>query len=239
MTHYSQFHVNNIILSKPKKTETTYLCNCYYQEKKTPVEFSIDNVYVISNAKNAVNIKAAKVIYNMFSAISNQIIATVKDNRSSWFSTTMPDELIDDYYSHPIIYDEKYGDLVRLKLHNSLEIGEDFEYTLKKRCTLKLTLNGIRIFKQKFCPEWTLVQVMEDEEDILCDEIEEEEDLDIPYEEIRKEYIKTIDEMTCTLKEHLERIQMFKEELLKAGPKTVIGICDRMDEFLTKSDLEE
>jgi len=231
--------VNQILLSKPKKSDTTYFCNCYYQEKKSPLHITLDNVYIISTNKNTVYVKGAKVVYDMLSSISNKIITIVKDNRASWFTTSMPDELIDDYYSHPIIYDEKYGDLIRLKLGSSSPEG-GLNYPLKKRSNVKLTLMGIRIFKQKFTPEWSLDEVIEEEGDVIYDDMDEElEDIDIPYEDIRREYLRTIDDMIDSLSEHLKKTQVFKEDLEKADFKTMIGICDRIDEFLAKSGADE
>jgi len=239
MTQLQSFDVTKLHLSKPKKSENnTYVCQCYHIDKEHPAEIEIDNVYIISYAShNTVVVKAPKFVYDFFFAISNKIISIVKEKRSTWFSTSMPDDLVDEYYSHPIIYDEKHGDLLRLKV--SPCENDVLDLPLKKRCRMRVVLDCVRIHKQKFSPEWSIKEVVEDVVDFLDDDEEDDTEdvlLHIPYEDIRKDYIKSLDHLIISLSSHLDKAQSLKEELQKSSHKQLVGICERVDNMMSADE---
>ncbi len=233
--------MNKLHLSKPKKSEnSTFVCPSYYNSKEQAFDVELENVYVISLSTNTIVIKAPKFVYDFFSSVSNKIISTVKDKRTAWFSTSMPDELIDEYYSHPIIYDEKYGDLLRLK--TCPHVFDLSKVSLKKRCDIILTLDGIRIHKQKFFPEWKINNICEDDDHSIVDDDNDEDIEDIkaaiPYESIRTEYLKSLSDLIESLQAHLHIAEGLKDEISKSSDKQLIGLCERVDDMMCPDDQE-
>lgn len=215
---------DKIILSKPKKSEaSTYVCNVYNQEKKNPAIIDISTTYLLSkNDKNYLTLKTTDASsYNLLFDIANHIIEIVKSNFVSWFNTQMPEDLVDEYFCSPLTYDKKYGDIIKLKIVNGMEhISE-----LKKRCTIRLIMNQVRIYKQKFIIEWSIDKVdyesSSDTESVNSDD----EDITIPIEEIKTEYIGR-------LVSKLDSLNTLLALLKTADSKEVVKICEMVNEQL-------
>lgn len=209
-------HIN---ITKPKRRENgTYAANIFVEEKQRYVLHAPQSVIVgakdISEAERYLYIKNRKV-NNEVCDLNKVIIDIVKENCDQWFKNAVNPDLIEEYYTNTIIYDRKYGDLIRLKV-----VDFEQEVPFHKPVDVRLTLMSIRFYKQKFVIEWTLDHVEASSLDVhnLFDvEESEEEEVAAPLTEdmeaIREEYMAMLQRMKEDLVQQLQRVEARLEEL--------------------------
>jgi hypothetical protein len=223
----------HVMLAKPKKSEnSTYIAPVYYDTKDCQFAIEVDNLFVVNKnqERGTINIKTSSTVcYNQMYDIAAHVVSIVKANFSKWFNTQMAEELVDEYFSNPLVYDKKYGDIIRLRIVSGMDMITD----IKRRCNMVLVLDHVRIYKQKFQLEWTIKELVyargkkqvlaEDDEELLDPEVIE--DMCIPIEEIRQEYISKLIKKIDTLNELVA--------LLKTADRNEVAeIAERASDFV-------
>ncbi len=216
--------IEKLTLSKPKKSiNSTYVCR-----PTEPLEIKIKNAHVISNADNVVHIKASKSTYDSLASLSERIIEIVKENCTKWFNTSMSDDLIEEYFCYPIVYSNKHGDLIRLKLSDE---PLNVVAPPKQRTNVSLTLENIRIFKQKFVMEWHIdCSTPDSDAEISEDDTDE---IDIPFDEIKETYHSKLQDRISELQDRLDQLLHLQERLNSSDESTLPKICDSIDIFVS------
>lgn len=236
-------------ITKPKKRENgTYAGSIFIQEKERYRLNAPNSVIVgekiISEAEKYIFIKNRK-INNAICDLNKAVIDIVKENCYSWFKNNINAELVDEYYTNTIVYDKKYGDLIRLKV-----VDLEHEVPLNQPVHLQLDLVNIRFYKQKFVIEWVLQEVRTSTLDVrsLFD-VEEsdsdtEEDIALPLSEdmvaICEEYKSILEEKKIKLmseKESLEQKLRLLEDLEDGlcnvtSEESFFQVCEKLDKFL-------
>jgi len=177
----------------------------------------VNGCYVVQkNERGYVHIKASHEVNHLLYDVAEHIINVVKNNFSTWFNSQMSEDLVDDFFSHPLTYDKKYGDVIRAKVDN-VDIVTD----LNQRSNLVLVLNHIRIYKQKFQLEWTI-------ESIECssDDVSDDEGFEIPLDEIKQEYIEKLSQKIDVLNEQLALLKTCDNKNLVATLEGVLSVLE-------------
>lgn len=234
-------------ITKPKKRENgTYAGNIFVSEKERYRLNAPNSVIVgekgISEAEKYIYIKNRK-INNAICDLNKAVIDVVKENCYSWFKNNINAELVDEYYTNTIVYDKKYGDLIRLKV-----IDLEHEVPLNQPVHLQLDLVNIRFYKQKFVIEWVLQEVRTSTLDVRSlfdvEETDSEEEIALPLSEdmmsICDEYKCVLSDRKAMLEEEKERIEHKLKELMKleealggvTSEESFFHVCENLDKFL-------
>lgn len=242
---------DNIIISKPKKIDNTYICPIYYQTKKNKLLITFNNIILLSTKplqqRNEFFIYIKNKSYNNFIYDLNTLIIDIVKNKSVlWFNNNMNIDLVDDYYTNTLIYDKKYGDVIRLKcIGNEQDIND---YIMKKN-NITIHINQIRFYKQKFILECEILKcetinynindTLINEDDILLIE----DDIPLPNEDdiykIKNEYLETINIFLNKIKisfslleSKINNIEKLKFKLINTlDIDNIIKICNDLEKI--------
>lgn len=243
--------LDNIIISKPKKIDNTYICPIYYQTKKNKLLITFNNIILLSTKplqqRNEFFIYIKNKSYNNFIYDLNTLIIDIVKNKSVlWFNNNMNIDLVDDYYTNTLIYDKKYGDVIRLKcIGNEQDIND---YIMKKN-NITIHINQIRFYKQKFILECEILKcetinynindTLINEDDILLIE----DDIPLPNEDdiykIKNEYLETINIFLNKIKisfslleSKINNIEKLKFKLINTlDIDNIIKICNDLEKI--------
>jgi len=238
---------DNIIISKPRKIENTYICPIFYNQKKENLQITFTNMVIIDikplkNRNEFVLYCKNKNYNNFLFDLSTFIINQVKEKSVIWFKNDHLIDLIDDYYTSPLLYDKNHGDIIKFKCIGDENYIKDY---IGKKTDIDIQFTQLKFYKQKFLLEAEVIKLQEainnydiiedhdDEDD--NDEFEEspEPDLeDINY--IKKEHIDISDKYLNELKTMLSEIESkikdlenIKIKLLNTNNiENIIPICD-------------
>jgi hypothetical protein len=238
------FPSEELVVSKPRKSENnTYTCQVSMSKKGSPLTIPLDNATIVCkksiNGQNFLFIKN-KEMYNFFYDLSVRTIEIVKSRCTEWFNNRMNTELIEDYYVNNLVYDKKYGDIIKVKC-----IGDD-NTVENQKCNIQLCVEQLRFFKQKFVLECSIssfesVQSFIEEEDASDDGFFEEEEVPFPDEDeiqaIRDEYLAKIDEALVPIKEQIDSLRSRANEI--EGTRQRLVDSDSLDKVMKMcEDLE-
>lgn len=201
--------IESISLKKPiKSSENIYNSSIYYKEKRNNLYIEFENVKVLS-IKNSIDdtfiIYLKNKKYNDFlSTLNNYIIDIIKDKSSSWFHNNMNTELIDDYFTNTIVYNKKYGNIIRLKCIND---DKDYSPILESNVCIKFLFKRIKFYKQKFEIECEIVEVSS-----IDDFIDEEDQENSDNEELAEPMIDDIMKIKTEIIEKINKQIKFLQE---------------------------
>jgi hypothetical protein len=230
-------------IAKPKRHDnSTFLGEIYLQgtDKKTH-KIVAKNVKVL-NIKHVeddqyIYMKHKDVIKNMCE-ITSDVIESVKGNCDKWFKTILSEDLIEDYYINPIMYDKDKGRIIKLKVLNNLDVEQIPGYV-----DMNIELKYIKFYKQKFILEWNIILLNDNAHegggDIECatDSETDDDDVPSPYNEeleiLRQEYINRVKTKLSTL---LKDQNMFEENLRileqeDISVSVLSRVCDDLDKL--------
>ena len=173
-------------ISKPKRQENgTYQATIAQDDKKSPIVLHIKQAYIFAikemkrDSKNedepsyALQFKHHSIIDRLYD-INQNVLDIVKAQCSSWFKTSLTDDMIDDYFVNNIMYDSKKGKYIKIKCVNDIS-----EVPVNVMVNLQISLQYIRFYKQQFVLEWVIDEV-EIIDGTTSTEHEDEVDDDIP-----------------------------------------------------------
>lgn len=235
-----------LTISKPKKQENGTYEGKIYTEKKQQLKLFIKDAYIIkvntiNDSEGYMYLKQHNTAKDMYD-LNNKVTDIVKDNCYSWFRINLSDELIEDYCCNNVMYDKKYGQIMKFKCVNDIQ-----GIPKEARANLNITLQCIRFYKQKFVLEWIVnevepiscngfVDIDEDsfeEEEIPCPNKEEIDALKISYLDETTNKIKEIENAIEELKNKRISLCNFIEKLNNANDFAKISrVCDELDILL-------
>ena len=226
--------IHNIIISKPKKNETTYICPIFYKSINQELKFTIDKTMIVSikplqtRNENMITFKS-NVAINFFIDLNFHILDTVKQKTKTWFKNNLSIDLVEDYFINLIVFDKKYGDVIKIKI-----IGDDEQLKayLLQNVTLTLTALNIRFYKQKFIVEFKVDNVALAKSLVAFKEVPEEnlseDDEPFPPCDI---ILNMKDEYLEKIKSKMAKFARFEKELENTSDlKSIIQICDQVKE---------
>lgn len=228
--------IQDLDFNKAKKKEGFYICMT-----KAPFSISFNNskILAIKDTSNTIIVKS-KTMTNYMDELNKHIIDIVRENSQSWFSTSIDEDLIDEYYISTLQYNKKQGETIRLKVLNIEEITDT---NVDNTGTLVCILKNLKFYKQKFFPEFEIVSFnslshnmfisddIDSENDIEEQINDEDEELPKPtYEEINKmklETLKDLEDNRTTLQDKLNKIDEMKKNLKSTSDlNVIIKICE-------------
>ncbi len=241
-------NIDDIIISKPKKSDNSFLCSLYYKSKKEKPILKLNKMLLVGTKplmhRNEFFIYIKNPQYNNFIFDLNKyLVSVIKDKSSLWFNSNLNSDMIEDLYTNTIIYDKHYGDVIRLKC-----VGGDQEHILEelknKHIDITITLDHVRFYKQKFVLEcevngFEIAHVFDQEHIILPSE----DELPFPtYDDIKKikeDNLELIDHVLEELKDNLHNIEQkilimetMKSELFKTTDiQNITKICNELEKL--------
>jgi hypothetical protein len=242
--------MQSLLIGKPRKHDkSTYSSNVYWETKNKFLTFEISNAVMCGFKRSGEDVYLfikSKPHNNAFADLNSTVIDIVKANCEKWFSQALSPDLIEDYYSDTLVYDKRFGNLIRLKC---LSANADDLIDGQVKCNVKVTLKSLRFFKQKFVLEWDLDEIEIQEQEVIANvEYDDSEDEEIPMPddedmvEIRKDVKARCVTRIKDLEVHLSSLLKQKEELelLVESLDTVrdydefLRTCERVDEVLMR-----
>lgn len=203
--------IDTIVIGKARKNEGFYICNVTTSDK-SPFVVTIDKAQVL-NVKETSNtvILKSKCSVRYMDDLNDKIIDIVKQNSSNWFSTSIDNELIDEYYISTLQYDKKRGETIRIKVRN---IDEIVDKEISGHVKFTLVLKYLKFYKQKFFAEFNIegIEAAELCNDVfLDDDCEDDQEYALPsYEEvqaIRMDCLQKLYSSRNKILEQMEKIQ--------------------------------
>ena len=225
-----------LALTKPKRSSNgTYKCHASSSVDSLPYTVKLDKSYLVMTKSNVMYFKTSKSMFDLISRISDTIVSTVQNSHKDWFNqSSLSEDMVEEYFCHPIIYDKTFGDLLRLKLVKDDNVKA---IALKKRVSFNLTLHWIRIYKQKFIPEWEISNVIyeDDPYDDTSSIISDNDDIDIhiPFDEIKREHTELLTNAINDTSKKLDTLQGLLVRLKNADTKSIPHVCDEIQTKLS------
>ena len=180
----SALEVNNLAISKPRKTDESLFAGMRYDGKKLALHFY--NVDVINhkiipqktNPYSVLQIRVPKASCKKMLDFDANCIEQVQNNVSSWFTKSLDENVIEEFYtSSCIIQTSTPGFVVKLKLQ-----GNDTPIETHMKYDLVIFLKGLRFYKQRFITEWELFSAKVLNQDIVNDFVSDTEDTEKMWE---------------------------------------------------------
>lgn len=200
--------IDTIVIGKARKNEGFYICNVTTSDK-SPFVVTIDKAQVltIKETSNTVILKS-KCCVRYMDDLNDKIIDIVKQNSSNWFSTSIDNELIDEYYISTLQYDKKRGETIRIKVRN---IDEIMDKQISGHVTLVLVLKYLKFYKQKFFAEFNIESVETTElcnDVFLDDDCEDDQEYALPsYEEVQAIRMDCLQKLYSSRNKILEQME--------------------------------
>ena len=211
----------HVVISKPKKSDNSYLCSLYYKTKSQKPSINIPSAILVGTKplpqRNEffLYIKS-KTCNDFFYDLNNHIIDVVKEKCAAWFNNNINPDLIEDLYTNTLIYDRKYGDVIKLKCVGNQE--HFLNSLVDQKVDVTVVLNHLRFYKQKFVMECDITScepkgctiVGEEDDHNMHTSIFEDELPSPTYEDIariKQEYAGNIDVCLMKLQSDVRSIQ--------------------------------
>jgi len=240
---------DNIIISKPRKIENTYICPIYYNQIKNKLQITFTNMIILSfkplkNRNEFVLYCKNKNYNNFLFDFSSFIIEQVKEKSMEWFKNDHLVDLIDDYYTSPLTYDKKHGDIISFKCIGDEEIIKN---NIGKKTNIVIQFTQLKFYKQKFLLECEVINL--NETNINYDLIDDENEYNIIEEipepniddinKIKKEYIDNsqkyileLRNMSSEIESKIKALEHIKFNLLNTNNiENVIPLCNDLEKL--------
>jgi hypothetical protein len=229
-TDIQSLKVDNLLICKPKKTDDSLFGKMTYRDKYLHLHLYNINVVKhkqikhLSKIYTVLFIKVPKIVCKKFIDFDNHCIDNVKTNIGGWFSKALDENVIEEYYTSSIFLSKNDGFLLKLKLQ-----GTDENLLENTKYDIIVALKGLRFYKQRFIPEWELINMktvdddflnslQNDEDDIWIDDLDSDEPIlpEPDQEQIQLifEDLKTkIDDKLDVVNNKVEKYNALLEEL--------------------------
>ena len=206
----------NLFINKPKKSDKgTYICPIR-GDGDAIFKFDLENSKIIrlkyltlTDDEFYVYIQN-KSCFDFMYDLNQKIIEIVKSNCGDWFKNNMNVDLIDEYYTNTLVYDKKYGDLIKLKC-----VGGVSFFEVEKTYDLSVSLQHLRFYKQKFTLECSIISADACKAVFFLDEEEESVDNSSDIDSVEPDY-EVVESMKNDLLEEVRELSDFYGEKLKS-----------------------
>ncbi len=243
---------SQVTISKPKKQDDS-LFGKITHGGETALKVYLYGVHSIRHkAVGEYSVLYAKVPRKVLRALAEfdeHAKEHVRENAARWFTKSLDENVIDEYYMSSLVTLPADGTVAKLKLVGDKNASSPHQPNLLEpgRYDLLLRVKGLRFFKQRFVAEWELVAVkrlgddlvssfLDDEDSSQEGELEEEGESAMPTEDdlagISAHLQATIEARLAPLQNEVERLLKLRSEL-EQHTKSV-AVLDRIAEDLDK-----
>jgi hypothetical protein len=159
-TDIRDLHTGSLTIQKPKKHQESLFGKIVSGEDNN-VSLFFYNVRIVKHKRVSHHDGAYTVLYLKVSKdILRKVIEFddfckehVRMNATRWFSKSLDENVIDEYYMSSIVMSPTDGCLVKLKLKNAEDLLKIMRYDVL------LAIRGLRFYKQRFVAEWEMSSV--------------------------------------------------------------------------------
>lgn len=228
--------VSDVIISKPKKSENSFLCSLYHKNKPHKPMITMSSTLIVgtkplSQRNEYFVYMKNKVFNNFFYDLNQHITEVVRDKCGMWFNNNINPDLIEDLYTNTLVYDRKHGDIIRVKCVDSNE--HTINDLMNQKVDVQLAFTHLRFYKQKFLLECEITSCEPKECDIDCEDESQvpifDDELPAPtYEDltnIKQECCASIDEYASILETDLKALQS-RFDHIKTLRKEIVDTVD-------------
>lgn len=164
-----------VVISKPKKQEDSLFGRISFGQGNETAKTYFYNVQCIHHKRvgdySVIYIKVPRPVLHTLAEFDEHAKAHVRENAARWFTKSLDENVIDEYYMSSLVTLPKDGTVAKLKLIGSPSI----ELLDPGRYDLMLGIKGLRFFKQRFVAEWELLAVKRLGDDMVSSFVEEED----------------------------------------------------------------
>lgn len=207
----------DIHINKPRKTEDSLFGKAVYGEMNSLNVF-ITNAQVIKHKRvrhlehyySILLLKVPKDVCKTFIDFDAYCVEHVKTNMNGWFTKSLDENIIEEFYTPSVSYSKTDGFLLKLKIQNAEDILD---------CSVKydmiLNFRGLRFYKQRFIPEWGIENVKSIDIDFLNSyNSDEENDWEQNSDVIETTDIQpSLDDIKNIQSEMIHKIQNRKQDI--------------------------
>jgi len=241
--------MRQVAISKPKKQEDSLFGKITFGENGTsPLKLYLYGAQSLRHkAVGNYSMLYAKVPRGVLHALAEfdeQSKAHVRQNASQWFTKSLDENVIDEYYMSSLVTLPADGTVAKLKL-----VGDHQRFLEPGRYDLLLAVKGLRFFKQRFVAEWEIAAVKSLGDDLVNSFVEDEDEDASADEEaasLAEEVLPAEDDLASigahlqeTIEARLAPLQREVSRLLKLrsdleSNTKCVAVLDRIAEDLDK-----
>lgn len=234
--------VSTLVIAKPKKQVESLFGKITHKDGKAASVF-LYNALVVTVKEVGTDVEGGytiayaslpKAALTKIAEFDEYVKGHVRSNVSKWFTKSLDENVIDEYYVSSLSVLPSDGCVGRFKIINNGSALAD-----ARKCDLLLAIKGIRFFKQRFVAEWELRAVKRLPDDfvnsLLSDESEAEEVDDdvLPSKDILQsisaELLSKVETRMRPLEAELDRLRAIREKLSEDNP---VSVLDKIAEDL-------
>ncbi len=220
---YNHQNMSSFVLLKPKKDVGSYIGLIKNKDESEPsLKISGYCIGIQEEKRSTILYMKSSLLVDFLNTTKNEFCTIVKDNSKDWFGKQMDDELLNEYFLDNVVYDKKYGQVIRILLNstNTEDLGIKHKYF-----EATLILKQIRFYKQKFQIEFNIENINTLSEDDHYDEFDEDDvampPIDVVHD-IKKEYL-----------EKLSQLEELRKKLIKVdSTKSIVDICSKIKDVI-------
>ena len=149
--------LEKLTISKPRKTDDSLFGKISYDGCQ--LNLHLNNVQVIKHKKikhmskfyTVLQLQVSRQICKKLVEFDAHCIEQVQTNTVAWFTKTLDENVIEEYYTSSVNISKTSGFMFKLKLQGDDDILES------NKLDIVIGLKGLRFYKQRFIPEWEIV----------------------------------------------------------------------------------
>lgn len=222
-TDMFNIELSKLVISKPKKTDDSLFGKITYNDCQVHLHFY--NIDIIKHKRikqltkyySVIFMKIPKSLCQQMIEFDNHCIEQVKSNIGGWFSKTLDENVIEEYYTTSVIINNNEGFMLKLKLQGTSE-----DMLEPQKVDVVIALKGLRFYKQRFIPEWEIVNIKPVYDDFI-NSIQSDDENNIWQEEIDENdsYLPEPDEeeLTCIYNTLFNKMEKKYKTLVKKQQK--------------------
>lgn len=247
-TDIRDLHTGSLTIQKPKKHQESLFGKIVSGEDNN-ISLFFYNVRIVKHKRVSHHDGAYTVLYLKVSKdILRKIIEFddfckehVRMNATRWFSKSLDENVIDEYYMSSIVMSPIDGCLVKLKLKNADELLKLMRYDVL------LGIRGLRFYKQRFVAEWEICSVKllendfvgsfaDDEDQYSCDGVDvATEDLEAVANDLLSRIVaemRLIENKIKPMEEKLQNLDALHKQLSNPCVLKTVTMLDNIAEEL-------
>lgn len=243
----SGWDMSKLVISKPSK-RTDHRTSKIRYNNECRVILDIPHAVIVRSSSSkgglfAVYIRVPKAAHELLFDLDEYVIQTTITNKAAWFEN-VTDDFIRDLYSPCVVYDRKYGGLMKLFVEQGMD--EDVDRVKK----VSFVLRCLRFNKKSYHLVWQLASVLPPSDDVAWNAVDEEEEevfpspVQLSAEDLRViqgDILDRTDAAECEVRERGAKLAKLLDRVLavrkKATTKDSAPSLERLEEISSELDL--
>jgi hypothetical protein len=196
---------SQVTISKPKKQDDSLFGKITHGGEAALKVYLYGVQSIRHKSVGEYSVLYAKVPRNVLRALAEfdeHAKEHVRENAARWFTKSLDENVIDEYYMSSMVTLPAEGTVAKLKLVG----GDKLQILEPGRYDLLLRVKGLRFFKQRFVAEWELLAVKRLGDDLVSSFMEDEEDDQSSHDELEGdgESVMPTDDDLASISTHLQ-----------------------------------